>query len=363
MKKLDIQSMILQCGENETVVLPKGEYESGPIELKSRMTLEIPKGCIIHFSTKFEDYLPVKFTRWEGVECYNYAPFLYARDCEDITICGEGVLDGQGQAWWHWKKLQREAAQELIDAQSKQIPVEKRVYGTEKAALRPSFLQLIGCKNVKLLDFTIQNGPQWTIHPVYCRDVYAKGLKIWTDGPNTDGLNPDSCQNVLIENCEFSTGDDCIAINSGLNEDGWRVGAPCQNVEIRNCIFHRGHAAVAIGSGMSGGVEKVYVHDCAVENTERGIRIKSMRGRGGYVKNIVFENIKIEETAREPIQISMNYGSSTAVPASDKPPVFSDIRLSGICCKKAGAGIDLCSLPESPMKNLILEKIEIAECY
>lgn len=359
--RIDIQTMIDNCNENGTVVLPEGEYESGPIELKSRMTLEIPKGCTIHFSTKFEDYLPVKFTRWEGVECYNYAPFIYARDCEDITICGGGVLDGQGQAWWHWKKLQGAAAQELMDSESKKIPVEQRVYGTEEAALRPSFVQFIRCEKIKLLDFTIKDGPQWTIHPVYCRNVYAKGLKIITNGPNTDGFNPDSCRDVLIEKCEFSTGDDCIAINSGLNEDAWRVGIPCEQVEVRNCIFRKGHAAVAIGSGMSGGVEHIYVHDCAAVNTERGIRIKSMRGRGGYVRNVLVENFDMEEIVREAVQISMHYGSSTAVPASDEPPVFSDIKISGVRCQRAGAGIELRGLPESPMERISLEKIELGK--
>lgn len=215
----------------------------------------------------------------EGVECYNYSPLIYAYGCQNITITGEGILDGCGQSWWSWKKLQQDAANRLCRAESLGIRPEDRVFGTETDALRPSFLQLIHCEHVVLKDFTIQDGPQWTIHPVYCRHVQVQRVRILTHGPNTDGINPDSCEDVLIEKCSFSTGDDCIAINSGLNEDGWRVNRPCRRVEVRDCVFLGGHAAVAIGSGMSGGVEQVDIHDCTIRNTERGIRIKSMPGR------------------------------------------------------------------------------------
>ncbi len=356
-KKINIQEMIDKCKPNERLCIPAGEWESGPICLKSHITLELERGCVIRFSENYEDYLPVRFTRWEGVECYNYSPFIYAKDCEDITICGEGILDGQGEAWWTWKKRQQAAADCLIWAESRGVPVEERVFGTEKDALRPSFLQLVHCKNIVLKDFTIKNGPQWTIHPVYCKNVYASGLHVITNGPNTDGLNPDSCENVLIENCEFATGDDCIAINSGLNEDGWRVGRPCKEIEIRNCLFKGGHAAIAIGSGMSGGVENVWIHDCHIEHTERGIRVKSMRGRGGYVRNIKVEKISMKHIKEEAIQVSMNYGSSTSVPVTDQAPVFQNIYFDNIKCEQTAMGIGLCGLPESPIQNIVFQNI------
>ena len=282
-----------------TVIVPRGEWKSGAIHLKSNVKLYLEEGCVIHFSSCMEDYLPPVFTRWEGVECYNYSSLIYAADCENVTICGTGVLDGAGSAWWHWKKLQQNAADRLIRAESQGIVVEERVFATREDALRPSFIQFINCKHVTLEDFTIEDGPQWTIHPVYCEDVVVRGVTVNTKGPNTDGCNPDSCRKVLIEDCTFDTGDDCIAINSGMNEDGWRVGRPCEQIEVKNCRFIGGHAAVAIGSGMSGGICDIWIHDCVVRGTERGIRIKSMRGRGGYVKRINVQRMQMDEIEKE----------------------------------------------------------------
>ena len=219
--------------------------------------------------------------------------------------------------------------------------------------------RFINCKHVTLEDFTIEDGPQWTIHPVYCEDVVVRGVTVNTKGPNTDGCNPDSCRKVLIEDCTFDTGDDCIAINSGMNEDGWRVGRPCEQIEVKNCRFIGGHAAVAIGSGMSGGICDIRIHDCVVRGTERGIRIKSMRGRGGYVKRINVERMQMDEIEKEAIEVSMNYGSSTAVPVSQKAPEFSEIRFAHIRGNHAAVGVSLCGLPESPLRKLTLEDVVI----
>lgn len=196
-------------------------------------------------------------------------------------------------------------------AQKNGIPVEKRIYGTREAALRPSFIQMLRCRDVYLSDFSIEEGPQWTIHPVYCENVIVKGVRIRTTGPNTDGLNPDSCRNVWIEGCSFFTGDDCIAVNSGMNEDGWRVGRPCENVVITDCDMKAGHGAVVIGSGMSGGVNNIYAADCRINGTMQGIRIKSMRGRGGYIKNAWFKDLRLDNISDAAIQVSMFYPYST----------------------------------------------------
>ena len=208
------------------VRVPAGAWLTGPIHLRSHVNLRLEQGALVRFSTRPADYLPPVLTRWEGVECYNYSPLIYAHDCEDVAVTGAGILDGQGQAWWHWKELQQTAAKTLYDAQFQGIPVERRVYGTEEAALRPQFLQSMRCRGVLVEGVTFVNGPMWTIHPVYCENVIVRGVVVHTEGPNTDGLNPDSCRNVLVEGCTFATGDDCIAVNSGMNEDGWRVGRP-----------------------------------------------------------------------------------------------------------------------------------------
>lgn len=357
-----IQMAVNTCAEigGGTVVVPKGEWKSGAIHLKSNITLHMEDGAVIVFSEKYEDYLPVVFTRWEGTECYNYSPLIYAKDCENISITGNGTLIGNGQAWWHWKGKQQDAAEKLCHAELHCIPPERREFGTEESALRPSFIQTINCKNVLLEGFTIKDGPQWTIHPVYCENVTVRDVTVSTHGHNTDGLNPDSCRNVLIEGCTFETGDDCIAINSGLNEDGWRVDKPCENIEIRNCTMTGGHGAVVIGSAMSGGVKNVYAHDCKISGTMQGIRLKSMRGRGGYVDGVRFENMQIDNVTEQAIQINMFYEFSTVVPKSNLPSDFRNIEIRNISGENNKTGIQIKGLPEHRLKNITLENIDLA---
>ncbi|MGM9937916.1 MAG: glycoside hydrolase family 28 protein [Candidatus Ornithomonoglobus sp.] len=357
-----IQTAVNACSEagGGTVIVPEGEWKSGAIHLKSNVNVHLEDGAVIVFSDRYEDYLPVVFTRWEGTECYNYSPLIYANNCENISVTGRGTLIGNGQSWWHWKKLQQAAAEELCYSELNGVPPEKRIYGTETAALRPSFIQTINCKNVLLEDFTIKDGPQWTIHPVYCENVTVRKVHVSTHGPNTDGLNPDSCRNVLIENCIFETGDDCIAINSGLNEDGWRADRPCENIEIRNCVMNGGHGAVVIGSAMSGGVRNVYAHDCKISGTMQGIRLKSMRGRGGYVDNVKFEDMEINDVTEQAIQINMFYEFSTVMPKTDTPSDFRNIEIRNIRGKGAKTGIQIKGLPEHKLKNITLENIDLA---
>jgi polygalacturonase len=341
------------------VHVPAGTWLSGAIHLRSNVNLRLEKEAVVRFSTRPADYLPVVFTRWEGVECYNYSPLVYARDCENVAVSGEGILDGQGQAWWHWKTVQRAAAKRLYDAESKGVPVEERVFGSEVAGLRPSFLQAVGCRKVLVEGVTFVNGPMWTVHPVYCENVLVRGITVRSEGPNTDGLNPDSCRNVLVEGCTFHTGDDCIAINSGMNEDGWRVNRPCENVVIRDCTMSEGHGAVAIGSGMSGGVRNVYVHDCRVTGGDQGIRLKSMRGRGGFVEQVQVENVHMAGLRREAIVLNMYYGSSTAASRSDVPPAFRDIHIRNVVCESAGAAIVVRGLPEQRIEGVVLENLHL----
>jgi polygalacturonase len=342
-----------------TVRIPAGTWATGPIHLYSHVNLHLERDAVVRFSTRCADYLPVVFTRWEGIECYNYSPLIYARDCKNIAVTGEGTFDGQGQAWWHWKKLQQAAAKTLYDAQFKGVPVEARVYGTEEAALRPQFLQPFNCRNVLIEGVTFLNGPMWTVHPVYCQNVLVRSITVQTKGPNTDGLNPDSCRNVVVEDCLFGTGDDCIAINSGMNEDGWRVGRPCENVVIGHCRMSEGHGAVAIGSGMSGGVRNVYVHDCDVTGGHQGIRLKSMRGRGGIIENVHFEDIRMAGLRREAIVLNMFYGSSTAASRSGTPPAFRDIRIENVTCASAGVAVVIRGLPEQRIERVLLENLHL----
>lgn len=356
-----IQAAIDHCATlgGGVVHIPEGVWQTGAIHLQSNIHLNLAKGAIVNFSTEPNDYLPVVFTRWEGMECYNYSPLIYANGCENIAITGEGTFEGNGQAWWHWKRLQQEAATELCYAQSNHIPVNQRIYGTEKAALRPSFIQPIHCKNIWIQGVTIKDGPQWMVHPVYCENVRIEAIRVISDGHNTDGLNPDSCKNVLIQNCFFQTGDDCIAINSGMNEDGWRVGRPCENIVIRDCQMTGGHGGIVIGSGMSGGVKNVYASNCQIKNTHQGIRMKAMRGRGGYVENIWVENIEINQVEREAIQVNMFYQYTTVPPKSTKAPRFTNIFLKNIQGSGADIAVEVIGLPERKIGTIQLENIHL----
>ena len=298
------------------------------------------------------------FTRWEGVECYNYSPFIYALDCEDIAVTGKGKLCGGGGAWWDWKQSQPEVGRELYEAEYNGIEVNDRVYGRVHT-LRPSFVQPVRCKRVLIEDVTIEDGPMWTVHPVYCQDVTVRGIDVTSGGPNTDGLNPDSCERVLIEYCTFSTGDDCIALNAGMNEDGRRVDRPCRDVLVRHCTTYRGHGGIVIGSAVSGGIENVYAHDLRCEGTDRGVRIKSIRGRGGYVKNVLIERVVLERIAKLGIEISMYYPTKI-IPRSPLPSAFEDIAIREISGTALERALSIRGLPECPVRNISLESLNLS---
>lgn len=342
-----------------TVHVPAGEWNTGPLRLHSRTCLYLDAGAKVYFSDKPEDYLPVVFTRWEGTECYNYSPLIYALDASDVALCGSGTLIGNGAAWWPWRKTRQAAgANALYNAAAAGVPVEQRVYGTVEAALRPSFVQFLRCTRVLIEGVSVIDGPQWTLHPVYCRDVVVRGVNVQTTGPNTDGLNPDSCTNVLIEDSRFSTGDDCIAINAGLNEDGWRVGRPCENIVIRRCTMNGGHGGVVVGSAISGGVRNVCAYDCYITGTMQGLRLKSMRGRGGFVENVWFRHIQIGKVSNEAIQVNMYYEFTTVEPKTQTPTRFTGLHFEDVHCSSAQTGVLLRGLPEQPLEDVTLRDVE-----
>jgi polygalacturonase len=341
-----------------SVVVPPGRWLTGPIHLESHVNLDVQAGARILFSQQFADYLPVVFTRWEGLEVYNYSPLIYAHDCTDVGVTGAGTLDGQGSAWWPWKKKQEVGAKRLYEMAISGVPVKERVFGTEEAALRPSFIQTVGCKNVLIEGVTITNGPMWTIHPVYSENVIIKGVNVLTEGPNNDGCNPDSSKNVLIEDSFFSTGDDCIIIKSGLNEEGWKVARPTENVVVRRVRGARGHGGVGIGSEMSGGVRNVYVHDCEFKGTDRGLRIKSMRGRGGVIENVWYEKVRHEDLRLMAVEITTFYGSSTLVPRTQTPPTIRGVHVRDITVRGAKQAIDIVGLPERPIEDVTIDNVD-----
>ncbi len=357
----DITNAIQKLESGDELVLSSGTFYTAPWDLKSDIIITLEKGTRVFFTHDKSYYNEKRFIRFEGVECYGNHPLIYARDCMNITIQGEGELHGNGVVYYTYKKLQKADCAHLTMAEYNHISVEDRVKDVSKTYLRPDFIEFVNCENVLLKDFKIFDSPMWTIHPVYCKNVSILNLTISSDGPNTDGIDPDSCDNVLIEKNTFLTGDDCIAINSGLNEDGIRVGIPCTRVVIRKNKFLKGHAAIAIGSGMSGGVEDIHAYDNVIDGVERGIRIKSMPGRGGYVKNVLFEDMTIK-ASREGIELTMDYPSSSSEPATRIYPHFSDFKFKNIEILNSKVGLKALGLEDNYIANVELDNVVYESC-
>ncbi len=344
-----------------TVLVPKGKWLTGPIHLKSNINFHLNKGAEILFSQNTNDYLPVVLTRWEGNECYNYSPLVYAKDCNNIAITGKGHFNGQGQSWWHMKHSQDDAAQRLYDSEVNGIAVKDRIFGTEKDALRPVLIQLFNCSTVLLEDYTSKNSPFWNNHIVYCKNVVVRNINLENpyDAPNSDGLDIDSSSEIYITGINANVGDDALCIKSGLNEDGWRVNRPSQNIIAEDYHIGNGHGGFVIGSEMSGGVKNILVRNCSYKGTELGIRIKTKRGRGSYVKNIWFQDIEMENIFGEAIRINMFYPASSAASRNNKLAKFSNINFKNITCNGAGIGVLMRGEDEQHINNIHFENVAI----
>jgi polygalacturonase len=293
----------------------------------------------------------------------NYSAFVYANGQENIAITGEGTLDGNADAdhWWIWARRGganvqsvSEARKRLLDMGARDVPLAQRVFG-EGSFLRPNFIQPYKSKNVLIEGVTIHNSPMWEINPVLCTNVTVRNIKIMSHGPNNDGCNPDSCRDVLIENCSFDTGDDCIAIKSGRNRDGRRVGVPSENVIIRNCEMKDGHGGVTIGSEMSGGVRNVFAENCKLSspNLNQALRFKTNAMRGGTIENVYFRNMEIGEISDAVLQIDFNYEEGVNGP---ELPVVRNIDVRDITCKKAKYALNLRGFANSPIRGVHLER-------
>ncbi|UZR99500.1 glycoside hydrolase family 28 protein [Chondrinema litorale] len=280
------------------VVIPEGEWLTGKVHLKSNTNLHLEKGATLLFSENPADYLPAVQSTWEGMECFNYSPLIYAFECENVAITGEGELQAKMDTWKVWfarPKAHMENLKILYDMAAKDVPVEERQMVNDTANFRPQFIQFNRCENVLLENISIKNSPFWVIHPFMSKDVIIRGVKVFAHGHNNDGVDPEMSQNMLIENCIFDQGDDAIAVKSGRNQDAWRLNMPTKNVVIRNCLVKNGHQLLAIGSELSGGVENVYMENCEVEEGAKLnhlLFIKTNERRGGYVSNIQVKDIK-----------------------------------------------------------------------
>ncbi|MBN2163040.1 MAG: glycoside hydrolase family 88 protein [Pontiellaceae bacterium] len=317
------------------VVVPQGTYLTGAIHLKSNVNLYLEQGALISFFTNTEDYLPLVYTRFEGTECMNFSPLIYAFDQENIAITGQGTLDGNGDNtnWWRWKWTARSDIQALGQMGDSGVPVKDRRFG-HGYKLRPVMIQPYQCKNILIEGVTIKNSPMWHINPVLSENITVRDVTIVGHGPNNDGCNPECCRNVLIEGCHFDTGDDCIAIKSGRNDDGRRVGVASENIIIRNCMMKDGHGGVVIGSEISGGARNIFAEDCIMDspNLERGLRIKTNSRRGGVVENIFMRNVVMREVGEAALRINYHYGEGDN---GTFPPTVRNVFMTNVRCFKS----------------------------
>lgn len=307
------------------VVVPGGTYLTGAIHLKSDVDLYLARGATIRFTTNLSEYLPVVFARFEGTEVMNYSPLVYAFEQTNVAVTGEGTLDGQGSAWHAWKS--NSDPKRLVKLADRGVPAAERIFG-QGHYLRPNFITPVRCRNVLIEGIRIINSPMWVLNPVYCTNVTIQSVTVATGGPNTDGCDPDSCTDVLIKNCSFSDGDDCIAIKSGRDRDGKKVDVPCQNIVIENCRFEAGHGGIAIGSETSGGVRNVFAEGCHFDSPdlEMAIRLKTNPARGGYIDGVHVRDCLIKR-AQIGIDMTMRYASSGAM-NGDSAPLIRNIEIS-----------------------------------
>lgn len=369
-----INKTILECNKvgGGRVVVPAGIFLcNGSINLKSNVNLHLKEGAIIKFGTEPNYYLPAVLTRFEGIEFYNYSPLIRAFKEENIAVTGKGIFDGQASNdnWWRWVGSRRFGWEKGMPSQldstgvpllrkmnQNNISVEKRIFGKEHY-LRPNFIQTLKCKNILISGVKFLNSPMWFIHPVESENIIIRGVTVIGNGPNNDGCNPESCKDVLIEDCYFKTGDDCIAIKSGRNNDGRRIGKPSENIVVRNCKMEDGHGGVVIGSEISGGCRNVFVENCKMDspNLLRAIRIKTNKHRGGVIENIYVRNVIIGEVSEAVLRINLKYDSSNEGQEGIFLPIVQNIFLNNVTSGKSKYGIFVEGLEKSKIKNIALQ--------
>ena len=398
-----INAAILECNKKGggVVLVPAGLWLTGPIEIKTNVNLHLQKNALLQFTTDFDQYPLVK-GNWEGLpQMRNQSP-ISATDQQNIAITGFGIIDGGGEAWrlvkkdklteTQWKKLV--ASGGIVGEYKKSwYPSEKffkgsqlknpgviepgktpEFYNSIKDFLRPNLLVITNCKKILLEGVSFQNSPAWCLHPLMSEHLTVKNVDVknpWY-AQNGDGIDLESCKNVLIENSSFDVGDDGICIKSGRDEAGRKRAMPTQDVIIRNCVVYQAHGGFVIGSEMSGGAKNIYVDDCTFIGTDIGLRFKTTRGRGGIVENIFINNISMKNIVGEAILFDMYYAAQDPVPltgekreppkvetqpVSEATPQFKNFTIKNVVCNGAAKAIFVRGLPEMSVKNIVLENM------
>ncbi len=376
-----IQKAIDRCSKKGggRVVVPAGQkFLTAAIELKSGVNLCVEEGAVLEFVFQPELY-PIVETSWEGLECFNLSPCVYAFKAHDIAITGRGTIDGGGSndTWWPWCGSPRygwkegtvsqktEARPRLLKNGEDGIPMyneqgqrsPERVFGP-KDGLRPQLVSFNKCERILLEDVTLLRSPFWVIHPLHSTDITVRRVKMINDGPNGDGCDPECCDRVLIEDCFFNTGDDCIAIKSGRNRDGRERNMPSKNIIVRRCEMKNGHGGVVVGSEISGGCQNVFAHDCVMDspNLERVLRIKTNSCRGGIIENINMRDIKVGQCKEAVLKINLDYEHNEVCCRGFNPTV-RDIYMENVTSQKSKYGVlvigldTVCNVYDVKVKN------------
>jgi len=347
-----IHKAIVACHQSGggTVLIPRGDWLTGAIHLKSNVHLHVAEGAVVHFSNDLADYLPVVHVRCEGVEAYNYSPLIYAPHVENIAITGRGILHGHGRWWWRWARNNDRGNR----IEAAKVPLKERRYGKGggREGMRPTFIVPWKAKNILIEGITLKESPMWNVHPVYSENIIVRGITVHSlESPNGDGIVPDSCKNVLIEYNHLETGDDAVVIKSGLNEDGLKIGIASENIVVRNFTardVRTGSGGIVFGSETSGGIRNIYVHDAYFDGCDRGIRFKTTRGRGNVIENIYIEKVEMKNIEAQAINFNSYYERG----ATGKSPLFRNVFIDSIRVNGAHTAIEMVGLPEKWLENI-----------
>ncbi|MFN3941991.1 MAG: glycoside hydrolase family 28 protein [Flavobacterium sp.] len=377
----NIKNAIVECSKSGggKVIIPRGKFLTGPIHLENNVNLHLQEGAELLFSTNPNDYYPLVHTSFEGLELMNYSPLIYAKNKKNIAVTGNGTLNGQANKtnWWPWKgttsegkdygyikgdlsQLDTNNLPRLMKEAETDVPINKRVYGNGHY-LRPNFLEPFECENVWIEGVKIINAPFWIIHPIKCTNVIIENVHVESHGPNNDGCDPEYCKNVLIKNCTFNTGDDCIAIKAGRDHEGRKIGISTENVIVKGCKMIDGHGGVVIGSEMSAGVKNVFVEDCIMDSPklDRAIRIKTNSKRGGFVDGVYVRNIKVGKVKETVLKINLHY-NVYGNQEGDFLPVVKNILLENIEVEDSGKyPIWADGIESSKIQNVIFRNVKI----
>ena len=344
-----------------TVYVPAGKYVTGPIELVSNLVFEIDAGAVLRFEAS-RDGLSYTKGRFEGTECLTPVPLIGGHDLENVTIRGRGTITTDNAQWLNLVRQPDGAAarnvwMNILKTLDLKQPVPPEDFQKAAPSMRPSFIRTMESKNILIEGIHIVGSSMWVIHILYSQQVVIRDVTIETfPGANTDGMDIDSSQDVLISNCYLDTGDDAICLKSGKDADGLRVNRPTANVAITNCTVHHGHGAVVLGSETSGGFHNIVASNIVCQGTEKGVRIKSTRGRGGVIENVRFDHWTMDSVA-EAINVTNYYTRGPEEPVSQRTPVFRNIAISNMTINHSPLMINIEGLPEMPVTGLQINSV------